>query len=160
MPNMTDPFSALVSFQAAFKNGKIDLQQGEIDKDIYVHQDAPLGKPRLTYVKFENKSVCAFANFSICDPVDAIPCFQIGYAVPEKYRNKGKAKDIVTSAISELKAGLVRNGAKRFYIEAIISADNLPSQHVAKSCISTSAIAITDELSGQPAFQYLREMTA
>ncbi len=158
MPNMTDPTDALTSFQEVLLVGRIDLQRCVIDTELYVHVDRPNGMPRLSYVRLEGKTVTTFVNFVSCDPIDGTPCFQIGYAVPERYRGQGRAKDTVSAAIAEMQAGLGRNGISNFYVEAIVGVDNLASRRVAEQAISPTASAITDEVSGQPALQFLREI--
>lgn len=45
-----------------------------------------------------------------------------------------------------------------FYVEAIVGADNKPSQRVAEQVISNTPVAVTDKLSGLPAFQYIRKI--
>jgi hypothetical protein len=93
--------------------------------------------------------------FVLVDPFDGSPCFQIGYAVPERYRGRGRAKDIVVAAIAELKRGLTGNAVPAFYIGAVVGTDNEPSMRVAAATISTSPVSITDHVSGLPALHYL-----
>jgi len=155
---MTDPSSALHSFQKELLRGKIPLQRGAVNPDLYLHGDHPHGTPRLTYVKLENSTVTAFVSFVLCDPIEGIPCFNIGYAIPEAYRNQGRAKEIIGMAISEMRHGLGRTGASAFYVEAIVGADNKPSQRVAEQAISATPVTITDEVSGLPALQYVRKI--
>lgn len=100
----------------------------------------------------------AFVNFADCAPVERIRCFQIGYAVPQAYRRQGQAKDIVRMAISEMQHGFKLAGVAIFYIEAIVGADNRPSQRVAEQTISATPVRMIDEISGMPAFQYLRKI--
>ena len=71
----------------------------------------------------------------------------IGYAVPEAYRNQGRAKEIVNAAISDISANL----DETFFVEAIVGADNIPSQHVAAQVISAESEAVTEQHSGLPA---------
>jgi hypothetical protein len=82
--------------------------------------------------------VTAFVEFVLSDPIDGTPCFEIGCAVPEAYRNQGRAKNAVVADISELKRGLMGNKISTFYVEAIVSADNNASQHVAAATITTT----------------------
>ncbi|WP_370198613.1 GNAT family N-acetyltransferase [Bradyrhizobium diazoefficiens] len=155
---MTDPSTALTSFQQALLGGEIELQRGALDPNLYVYSDNPEGVARLTYVRLDGKTVTAFASFVICDPIDGTPCFQLGYAVPEAYRNRGHAKDVVTAAIAEMRHGFKRAGIPAFHVEAIVGADNAASLRVAEQTISTSPTAITDQFSGVPAFQYVRQI--
>jgi hypothetical protein len=158
MPAMTDPAEALASFQEALLAGEIRLQRGAVDPDLYVYADRPNGMPRLTYVRLEAQTVTVFVNFALADPVEGMPCFQIGYAVPPSLRRQGRAKNAVTAALAELQVGMRRNGVAGFYIEAVVGVDNPASQRVAEETIAPTATPITDEVSGQPALQYLREI--
>jgi len=155
MPQMTDPFAALESFQEALANGGVALERGVIDPNLFLHVDHPNGLPRFTYVRLDRRTVTALVMFVPVDPLEGSPCFQIGYAVPEKYRAQGRAKDIVVAAIAELKRGLTSNGVPGFYIEAVVGTDNEPSMRVAATTISTSPVQITDHVSGLPALQYV-----
>ena len=147
---MTDPTDSLKSFQEHFSLGVIDVQPGALDRDLFVYQDQPNGTLRLTYVRLNGQTVTALVLFVLTDPIDGVPCFQLGYAVPEVYRSQGVAKAAVSAAIAELKHGLGRNGAKPFFIEAIVGADNLASQRVASETLSVETEEITDVVSGLP----------
>lgn len=136
MTAMTNPADALASIQDALLEGAIVIQAGSIDPTLYVYKDNPAGILRLSYVKLKDKIVTAFAVFVWTEPINAIPCLQIGYAVPPKYRNRGRAKEIICAAVEELKAGLGRNGVREFYVEAIVGVDNGASNTVAKQILS------------------------
>lgn len=155
---MTDPSNALQSFQQALLHGKIQPQPGVLDKNIYVYVDHPNEGTRLTYVRLEGTTVTAFVEFVPCEPIKGTPCFSIGYAVPEVYRNKGRAKDVIKAAVSEMERGLSRIGMSVFYVEAIVGADNKPSQRVAEQVLSDTPVAVTDQVSGLPAFRYVRRI--
>lgn len=94
MASITDPSTGLQSFQQALLQGTIQLERGALDRDLYVHFDKANGERRLTYVRLEGKIVTAFVNFVQCDRIEGKPCFGIGYAVPEAYRNQGRAKEL------------------------------------------------------------------
>jgi len=155
---MTDPSHALKSFQEGFLLGEIQLQRGDIDRELFVHRDEPNGTFRFTYVRLQRQTVTAFVEFVICDPIEGALCFNIGYAVPEAYRSQGRAKNAVSAAIAELKQGLARSKITTFCVEAIVGIDNKASQHVAAETISTTPVAITDQVSGLPALHYLRRI--
>lgn len=158
MPAMTDPSDALISFQRVFSQGRIDLQRGVVNRDIHVHADPlPNGQMRLTYVQLVGRTVTAFVNVVPCDPIEGRPCFMIGYAVPALYRGQGRAKAAVRAALSEMEAGFTRVGLAPYYVEAIVGADNLTSQSVAAATLSETGTPVTDEVSGEPAFQYVRK---
>jgi hypothetical protein len=160
MASMTDPMDALLSFQQALLRGEICLRAGELDPNLYVHADNPApGVTRISYVRLDDQTVKAFANFVLTEPIDGFPCFQVGVAVPLAYRGKGYAKSTVAAAINELKNGLSRNKTPSFYVEAIVSIDNEPSKRVAEATVSSSPTAVTDEFSGLPALQYVRKVS-
>lgn len=155
---MTDPSDALSSFQQALVNGEIQLQRGKIDPDLFVYLDHPNGQPRFTYVRLEQKTVTALVLLVISDPIENVPCFQVGYAVPDSYRNQGRAKSAVDSAIAELKHGFSRNNISTFFVEAIVGIDNEASKHVAAATISNLPVEVTDQFSGLPALHYVRKI--
>jgi hypothetical protein len=155
---MTDPANALQSFQQALLHGGIQLQPGVLDKGIHVYFDRPKGASRFTYVRLEDTTVTAFVEFASCEAIEGTPCFAVGYAVPEAYRNQGRAKDVIRAGISEMQHGLGRIGLSVFYVEAIVGADNKPSQRVAEQVISGTPVAVTDKVSGLPTFQYVRKV--
>jgi len=155
---MTDPTTALQSFQQELLRGAMQLRPGVLDKNLYLYVDNPNGQTRFTYVKLKGKkTVTAFVEFATCEPIEGRPCFALGYAVPEAYRKQGRAKEAVSAAMSEMRHGFGRIGMI-FYIEAIVGADNKASQHIAEQLISDTPEAITDEISGLPAFRYVRKI--
>jgi hypothetical protein len=157
---MTDPSHALESFQDALLNGEIKIQVGDLHHDVFVLADSPTGIPRLTYVRLNGKLVTAFAIMVATEPMNKLPCFQAGVAVPESHRGKGYAKSILAAAIAELRHGLSRDKASSFYVEAIVSVENEPSKRVAEATISATPVPVTDEFSGMPALQYVRKIEA
>jgi RimJ/RimL family protein N-acetyltransferase len=149
---------AFVTFEPALRRGEINLQPGEVDSNVHVLQDLPNGEPRLTYVRLERRKVTAMAIIIMAEPYEGERCFQIGYAVPEKLRGQGRAKDIATAAIAELSNGLSRNGVQSFYIEAVVGQGNAPSRRVAEAVVGGKAREIVDEISGEAALQYMRKI--
>lgn len=158
LTQMTDPSDALNSFQHALLNGRIELQRGSIDPELFVHVDHPNGKPRFAYVRLQGQTVVVLVMFVLSEPIDKTPCFQIGYAVPKEYRNEGRAKSAICAAITELKQGLARNKISKFYVEAVVGTDNEVSKHVAALTISNAPVEITDSVSGLPALHYVRKV--
>ena len=158
MARMTDPSDALTSFQQALLDGEMQLGRGDIDPELSVHHDSPQGKMRLTYARLEGQTVTALALVVMGDPIEGLPCFELGVAVPEEYRSQGRAKKIVEAAIAELKHGLARNKISTFYVEAVVGTANEASKRVAAAIISASPVAGTDYLSGLPALQYVRKI--
>lgn len=118
--------------------------------------DQPNGVTRYTYARIEHGRVKAIALFVLHEPIDGIVCFNIGYAVPEAYRQRGWAKQIVEAGIQELSAGLGRHGVTQFYVEAVVGKENIASQRVASAVLANDPIEGTDSESGQPVFSYTR----
>jgi hypothetical protein len=83
---MTDSFDALTSFQKAFNDRELPLQRGEFNRDLFVHADQRQSEMRLTYARVQRKNVTALAIGVLTEPIEGIPCFQLGVAVPEAYR--------------------------------------------------------------------------
>ena len=160
MPQMTDPAVALASFQEKFLLGNIKLDAGVLDKDMYSYLDMPNGDYRITYVTLDGKMVTSLVIFGVATTptIKGHRCFAIGYAVPEKYRNQGRAKKAVESAIREMKHDMPKYGHKAFWVEAIVGMDNKASQRVAEQVISDVPKATTDSLSGVASLRYLRKV--
>jgi RimJ/RimL family protein N-acetyltransferase len=157
---MTDPSTGLKSFQQALRQGRIALQVAKTDPDLFIHLDAPNGPPeiRFTYVRLKGKTVTAFVIFAAEPPIEGKPCFAVGYAIPKRFRKQGRTKEIVAAAITDMQAGLSRNGFPEFFLEAIVDAENVPSRRIAEQLISNEPEAITEGHSGLPAFKYMRKI--
>jgi RimJ/RimL family protein N-acetyltransferase len=151
----------MVSFQEALSLGQLVLRRCEFEPALFVHSDEPVpGVRRLTYVHLDNGKVEAFVTFVLVEPFDGLPCFQLGYAVPPALRNQGRAKAVVSAAIKEMERGFARANIPTFYIEAVIGADNVRSRRVAEAITSNTPTEITDNVSGQPALQFIFKVGA
>ena len=98
----------------------------------------------------------AFCVFAIVEPINGLPCFNIGCAVKKEFQNRGLAKEIVEKSIAELSNGFGRNNVKKFYIEAIVGTSNEYSQKLSVKLISSTPKQCTDSVSGLPALSYTR----
>ena len=156
MPEMTAPMNALLKLQAAVDHGQVDLNPCEIYPDLRVIADQPGGSPRFTYANIEGGKVLSVSLFVLTEPIRGIPCFQVGYAVIGSMRQQGLASDIVGKGIQELRNGLKRNGAQKFYVEAVVAVSNTPSNRLAQRLLSDTPKQCADAYSGQPSMQYLR----
>lgn len=155
---LPDIVSALKSFQQALDKGEIELQPSVLDSKLFGYKDEPNGEHRLTYVRLERKKVAAMIQFIPCDPVDGELCFNVGWAVPEEFREQGRACEAFIAAIKELRHGLVPHEINAFWVEGIVGTDNIVSQHVAEKVISTPVSRDTDSFAGVPIVQYLRRI--
>jgi hypothetical protein len=63
----------------------------------------------------------------------------------------------VKAASAEMQ-GAFKRLYPEFYVVAIVGADNKPSQRVAEQVISNTAVSVTDQISGLPAFRYVRKV--
>lgn len=156
MSEMTNPMNALIQLQFALDSRLVFLTPCEIHKDISVIMDEPNGGLRLTYARTSNGKVQSISIFALTESVEGVPCFQMGWATIESMRGKGLATEIVTKSIDEIRNGLRRQGAKKFYIEAVISTSNVPSNKIAKKLLSDCPVSCDDAFSGESALQYLR----
>ena len=147
---------ALVLLQRALDDGDVRMSPCELHPDLAVIRDEPNGVMRITYAVVSNGKVQVVVLFVLTDPIDGHPCLQLGCAVLEARRGKGLATQTVSKAIQELRNGLSRNGVQRFYIEAIVSTENTPSNKLAHRLLSDSPETGTDNLSGHPILQYSR----
>jgi hypothetical protein len=136
MPEMTDPVNALVKLQAAVDHGQVDLNPCEIYPDLRVIADQPGGRPRFTYANIERGKVLSVSLFVLTEPIGGIPCFQVGYAVIESMRQRGLASDTLAKGIQEFRNGFKRNGAAKFYAEAVVAVSNTPSTRLAQRLLS------------------------
>ena len=107
MSKMTNPHDALVSFQKEFKLGRIRVKAAPTNPEIFIHVDFPDGNPRFAYVTLEGKTVTAFVALAEIEKIDGVQCIQVGWAVPEKFRGKCRAKELVKAALADLKIGVV-----------------------------------------------------
>ena len=160
MPSIADPMSAFVTFQPALDRGEIDLQQGDLDRNVYVHMDQPNGETRYTYMRLDGRKVTSMCQIIMAPANEGLPCFQLGYAVPERMRGAGRAKDITMAALAELKNGLARHGLREFFVEAVVGASNEASQHVARAILGGEGKPISDEASGEDALQFMKKIVS
>lgn len=155
MPDLT---SAMESFQKALLGGAVSVQPGALDSKLFLHMDRPNGEPRLTYVRLKGKTVTAFVTFIQCEPVEGERCYNVGWAVPERFQKQGRAAEAFNAAANELRQGLARYGVSTFYVEAVVGTDNVASQRVAERVISPPVKTDMDCNAGVPIIQYLRKI--
>ena len=153
---MVDPMDALVKLQEAVNARWVVLRPGDIYPYLGVWMDEPAGKTRLTYARVTGRKVEAVAMFCHNGHIEGVPCFQTGYAVIEPMRQKRFASDLVSRGIEEMRNGLGKHGAKRFYVEAVVGLTNTASNKLARHLLSDTPETITDDFSGQPALRYVK----
>ena len=85
------------------------------NRDLFVHADQRQGEMRLTYARVQRKNVTALAIGVLTEPIEGIPCFQLGVAVPEAYRTaKDLRKEYGRGAIAEMRSGSLETISARF----------------------------------------------
>lgn len=159
MGKMTDPTNTLVALQDSISMMAVQMERGRIHTDLAVYLDQPAqGTQRITYAKVTNKGeVKAIAVFVNTESHDGLPCFQVGYAVAERFYRQGLGSEIVRKSIAEMVNGF-RDVMPSFFIEAIVGASNRASLKIAGKHISRTSLEISDGVSGQPAMQFLRRI--
>lgn len=156
---MTDPTTALLSFQQALADEKISPSPGRWNPDLQVLQDEPNGCLRVTHAKIVGTTAQGIVEYFIVQPVGGIPCFQIGYAVAPSFRRQGIATALLRESMEELKRELQSVGLHEYYLEAVVGVQNVASNKIATLLLSTNPDSITDGVSGEPAFQYLKKVS-
>jgi len=154
---MADPHEGMVSFQKALQAGILDLGPVRYHKDLYSHIDEPSpGTIRLTYVRLteDRKSVLAFLACVMNGQIIGIPCVAVGYAVPERLRNQGLAKQILKDVVQDQVFQAGQMGNSQLFIEAAVDINNPESQRVAEAVLKSPRESITDSASGRPAYRY------
>lgn len=162
MPDIVDPQVGFVSFQQAYRDGRITPAKCESHPKLYMLHDTPSeGVQRLTYVFIADLVVKAYAVYVLAQPLDGKVCFGVGYATDPQCRGQGLATEVVRASMVELEKGinpkLLEPG---FYVEAIVSIDNLASQKVAARTLDDSPKETTDKPSGRPALHYVKLLGA
>jgi len=156
---MTDPHAGMESFQQCLLDGILDVAVVKPHKDLYSHFDVPApGVGRLTYVRLSKdlKSVTAFLSCVMNGQIEGVPCISFGYAVPEKMRNQGLAKQIFRDVIQDQVDKAGKAGHSAVYIEAVIDVTNTASQRVSESVMAVQKEEIVDKVSKRPAYRYTK----
>jgi hypothetical protein len=156
---MTDPTSALESFQQSLAAGEISPQKGRVHNDLWVLFDHANGVPRMTYALAKGRSVVALVILVSTQSLNGAPCFNLGYAVDAGLRSRGFGKEVLQKALDELKNGFQnREGGRHMYIEAVVARSNYHSQKLAARLISGNPKECVDNVSQEPALQYVLQL--
>ncbi|WP_156955126.1 GNAT family protein [Polaromonas glacialis] len=158
MPLLVDPSVVLPSFQKAMDAGVIEVHPCTLDKTLFHHLDIADGEPRMTYARLDKaKQVTVLVQFFNAEPYEGERCFDVGWAVPLKFRGKGRAGEAFLAAVRELRhIFLSKQQGKKFYLEGIIGVDNLASRKTAEKVFASAGISGTDTNSGAPILQFVR----
>lgn len=158
MSAIVDPHVGFLSFQEALREGIINPVSCESHPELYVMHDEPAGgEPRLTYAFISGKVAKAYAVYILAEAMEGKPCFSVGYATDERYRDQGLATEIVKVSMEALRKGIAPQLSEPgFYVEAIVGLDNLASQKVAARTLSGEPDRVKDAASGLPAWRYAK----
>ena len=119
MANEVDMNAALASFQGAYSKGIIRPIRCQLHGNLCVLRDNANGDTRFTFARVDSTGdVHAIVSILPAEPYQGKPCFALAYAVAEKFRGHGLAKEIVGQTIAELRNGFRRQFPK-FYIEVV-----------------------------------------
>lgn len=92
MASIVDPYIGFVSYQKALLDGSIRPTPCESHPELFVMHDEPEpGVQRLTYAFNSGTVSKAYAVYIQADFLDGKPCFGVGYATAEHFRNQGLA---------------------------------------------------------------------
>ncbi|MCY0914036.1 GNAT family N-acetyltransferase [Massilia antarctica] len=152
---MPDLFAALQSFQGALSQQIIFPQPCELARDLVVLKDDANGDPRLTFAIIENEIAKAIAAYLMVEHNEGLPCFQVGYAVAERFRRQGLAEEVLSKSLREMEHGFGRH-CPQFYVEAVVDQDNAASRKVAERVFGAAGEEIVDTFCGKPAIQFLK----
>lgn len=155
---MPDLHGALVSFQAALQKGELALSKCAVHKDLQYMIDDAGGTPRITYARVIDGTVQAIVVFLPVEAYQKQKCMQVGYAVAPQFRKRGIAAETLKQSLVEIQNGF-KNKMKSFFVEAVVSVDNIASKKIAERIISPEYKQIADKASGQPALQFFRRIT-
>ena len=156
---MADPHAGMESFQQCLLEGILDVTVVKPHKDLYSHFDVPVPDVRrLTYVRLsqDRKTVRAFISCVMNGQIEGSPCIAFGYAVPEKMRNKGLAKQILRDVIQDQVDKAGKAGHSAVYIETVVDISNTASQRVSESVLAVQREEIVDSASKRPAYRYTK----
>ena len=106
MSGMTDPMDSLNLLQQALNENLVSFDPCEIHLEVAVHCDTPNNIARFTYAIFDGGVAQSIALFVMTEPVEGVPCFQMGWATIEVARENGLATSIVSKGLAELKSGM------------------------------------------------------
>jgi hypothetical protein len=154
---ITDPHDGLNELQKAFDNKLVQMTQCELYPEINFLFDRANGEYRFSYARIEDGQIVAFCVLVLAEPLEGRTCLGVGYAVPLQHRNQGFATDILTKSIDEFSRHIFNsNNIDSFYLEAIVSRKNIPSQKVVSKVFNSVPRECTDSFSGEPAYSYTK----
>lgn len=158
MATASDSLAALQSFQRDLD--RLFLTPTSSDPNLFYYLDEPQGTVRMAFVRLEDRTVTAMATFFATAPVNGVMDFHGFYAVPEAYRNQGRAKDILGAAVRQIQQGIGDTGMRAIHVSVMVEADNTIAQRVAAAAISPTPSNVTDQATGRPALLYSTTVTS
>lgn len=139
----------------AIKNNEIELQQGRIFEDIYVHLDKPEGNFRFTYVIFspheQNKPIAKLSCI-IRGIHEGAPLWDVDWAVDPEYEGKKWGLTVAYKGTEEFKSGMKGKNPNGFWLEAIVDDENEASKIIASRVIG--GLEVLKSSNGSNVFNY------
>lgn len=129
----------------AIQNNAIELHQGRIWNDIYVHPDNANGFPRYTYVMFSptvRNQVIARCVVLFDRAHGPMPIWQIDWAVEKTYRKEGFGLAIAAKSLAEFTAGMKNKFDHGYTIEAIVDEGNEASAKIARTVLGGEEVSL------------------
>ncbi len=157
MATASDSSAALQAFQRDLD--RLTLTRSTTDPGLFYHVDEPEGVTRLAFARLQGRTVTALAAFFASDPVGGVMVFHGFYAVPEAYRNQGRAKEILRAALRQMTQGIGQTGVRAIRVELVVDAENTAAQRVAETIASSDPAPVTDQATGRPALLYSTTLT-
>lgn len=159
---MADPMNALLSLQEVVAQGNLENlnpQRCKVAKGYQMIFESYGRIVRFSYAKIVTNEVRALSMFATAQPINGVPCYNIGYAVATKYRGKGLGLEAVTKGIEELSNGFRRTNITKLFLEAVIDESNTHSISIAIKVFGNSGTPTTDSISGKPALAFQKLIT-
>jgi hypothetical protein len=157
MATASDSMAALQTFQRDLNH--LYLTPSPSDPTLFCYMDEPLGTVRMAFARLQGQTVTALATLFASPPIDGVMDFHGFFAVPEAFRNQGRAKDVLASALRQLTPNIAQSGVRAIRVNLVVEADNPAAQRVAAAVISSSPTTVKDEATGRPALLYSVTLT-
>ncbi|MBB6600650.1 hypothetical protein [Luteimonas sp. MC1825] len=147
----------------AIAKNAIQLEQGRIYPDIYVHADEPDGGLRITYLMFSSSvqnQLIARSAFCLSRAQQGIPIWQIDCAVLAQYRGEGFGTAIATKSLAEFVGGMSKHSENGFVVEAVVDDEkNEAALQIARNLIGGEEV-LFDKSKGVNVHSFIRKFAA
>ena len=157
MSKMADPTLIIHELQRTLNDGCV-LDDFKIKEDLFLFKNEwQPGMDRFTFAKVVNREVVAVSIFCY-DPIDKHHCYNVSYAVNEKYQGKGLAVTLVKTSLEILFKELKLKNIESFILEAIIGETNIPSIKTAKKIFNADGRLDEDGETDESAYYFQKSI--